>query len=550
MLTARAIGGIGNAPAADKRAKMSSAEPNSVANERSVPRPGVGLLQAVRLEKSFGVVKALQGVSVSVDAGSVHAVVGHNGAGKSTLMNLLSGVYPPDSGQVLLEGDAVTFASPRDALSRGISMVHQELSIIPDLSVAENIFLGREPLSGSMVLQRRRLHSETQHVLNELSLDVSPRALCSSLSVGVRQMIEIAQAVSRRARVLILDEPTSALSETEQEHLFTFIRQLQTRGIGILYVSHKLDEVEMLSDKVTVLRDGKLVATHPTRALDPAKMVEMMVGHVITKSPPAAAPQETIGLEVSRLASRDAGIVDVSLAAKRGEIVGLAGMLGSGRTELFELLFGLRRPDRGEIRVLGRTIRPRSPLDAMAAKIALVPEDRRSQGIFAGLPIWKNMALAAFHDLFRGPLGSVREQQERKAAKQEIERFRIVTPNINQHIEFLSGGNQQKVILARWLMRRPEVLLLDDPTAGVDIGAKDEIHAFIRQLAEAGLTVLVSSSEFPELLDLCHRILVIRGGRIVAERDSRATTEAELVHLATAGAAGPKRDTTTVGDDD
>lgn len=498
-----------------------------------------GLLRAEGLIKSFGVVKALRGVDLTVTAGSVHAVVGHNGAGKSTLMNLLSGVYPPDYGRILLDGKEVRFTSPRDALNQGISMVHQELSVIPDLDVGENIFLGREPLTQLNLVRRRELYARAEEVLAELKLDVSARALCSTLSVGARQMIEIAQAVSRRARILILDEPTSALSETEQERLFEFIERLQARGLGILYVSHKLDEVKRLSDTVTVLRDGALVTTLPTLELDHGKMVELMVGHVVTRGPPTVAPSDAIGVEVTHLASEESGIRDVSFSARRGEIVGLAGMLGSGRTELFEILFGLRRFDSGSIRVLDKPIRPRSPLEAMAAKIALVPEDRRNQGIFSGLPIWKNIALSAFHDLFRATLGTVREGKARQAAREEVERFHIATPSINNEIQLLSGGNQQKVILARWLLRRPDVLLLDDPTAGIDVGAKDEIHAFIRSLAEKGLTVVMSSSEFPELLDVCHRILVIRNGRIVADMDPRTSTEAELVHAATAGEVAP-----------
>lgn len=513
-----------------------SSETESARGRSEATYPAAALLlEAKQLTKSFGVVRALQGVDLDVGRGSIHAVIGHNGAGKSTLMNLLSGVYPPDSGEIRLAGTPVRFSSPRDALDRGISMVHQELSIIPDLDVAENIFLGREPLSRMRFLRRADMYRETQRILDELALDASPYAPCSTLSVGVRQMIEIAQAISRQASILILDEPTSALSESEQERLFAFIRRLQAKNIGILYVSHKLDEVEMLSDTVTVLRDGKLVATHATKDLDPQRMVEMMVGHAINKGPPAAPPRDEPGLVVSGLGSREVGISDVSFSVKRGEIVGLAGMLGSGRTELFELLFGIRQPDSGRIEALGKAVKPRSPIDAMEARIALVPEDRRSQGIFVGLPIWKNLTLAAFHDLFRGFGGSVRERQEREAAREQVERFRIATPSINQEIQFLSGGNQQKVILARWLLRDPEILLLDDPTAGIDVGAKDEIHASIRRLAEHGLAVVMSSSEFPELLDICHRILVIRGGRIVAEKRAGDTTEAELVHLATAG---------------
>ena len=502
------------------------------------------LVQAEALTKSFGVVRALRGVDLTVKSGSVHAVVGHNGAGKSTLMNLLSGVYAPDSGRILIDGEEVRFDSPRDALAKGVSMVHQELSIIPDLDVAENIFLGREPMTPYGVVRRRELYAHTERVIKELALELSARDLCSTLSVGARQMIEIAQAVSRRARLLILDEPTSALTESEQEKLFEFIRRLQATGIGILYVSHKLDEVQLLSDTVTVMRDGALVTTLPTSALDQGNMVQLMVGHSVTLGSPAVPPSDAIGLEVRHLNANEGGIRDISFSAKRGEIVGLAGMLGSGRTELFETLFGLRQFESGTIQVRDKVVRPTSPRQAMAEKIALVPEDRRNQGIFSGLPIWKNIALATFHDLFHSRFGSVQENKARSAAREEVQRFHVATPSINQEIQFLSGGNQQKVILARWLLRDPHVLLLDDPTAGIDVGAKSEIHSFVRDLAEKGLTVVMSSSEFPELLEVCHRILVIRKGRIVAEMDPRTSTEAELVHAASAGEAAP----TTVGD--
>lgn len=501
------------------------------------PEPSAFVLQAEALTKSFGVVKALQQVDLDVRPGSLHAVVGHNGAGKSTLMNLLSGVYPLDSGQIRVSGKPVRFASPRDAMNQGVSMVHQELSIIPDLDVAENMFLGREPLRGLGMINRQKLYEATEKLLAELNLDVSASTRCSTLSVGARQMIEIAQAISRDAKVLILDEPTSALSEVEQERLFSFIARLKARSIGILYISHKLDEIQALSDTVTVLRDGKLVTTLPIEKLDHARMVELMVGHSITKGAAPKAPQSEITLKISNLTSQAANIHDVSFAARRGEIIGLAGMLGSGRTELCELLFGIRRSDQGEIRVMDKTIQLRTPLDAMNAGIALVPEDRRSLGIFAGLPIWKNVSLASFHDAFRSPLGFVREKRSKLATQEEVERFKIKTPSINQEIQLLSGGNQQKVILARWLLRRPQILLLDDPTAGVDVGAKDEIHALIRQLAEAGLTVIMISSEFSELLDTCHRILVIRGGRIVGEMDPRTSTEAQLVRAASASVA-------------
>jgi ABC-type sugar transport system ATPase subunit len=494
------------------------------------------VIQAEGISKSFGVIRALQDMNIEVMAGSVHAVIGHNGAGKSTLMNILSGIHPPDSGRLLLQGKGIRFHSPRDALDRGISMVHQELSIVPDLDVGENIFLGREPMTALNLVDRRALYDQADDLLARLGLDLSAQTPCSALSVGARQIIEIARAVSRDCKVLILDEPTSALTDSEQQRLFESVNRLKAHRIAILYVSHKLDEIRMLSDTVTVMRDGRCVTTLATTELDHARMVELMVGHAIVKGQVAAPPQGEVGLELRAITSEDAGIHDVTLSVHRGEILGLAGMLGSGRTELFEILFGIRRLDRGSIRLHGREIQPSSPVEAMTLGIALVPEDRRSQGIFSGISVWKNAVFASFYDVFRTTMGFVRQGLARSAVNDEVNRFKILTPSINQEVQFLSGGNQQKLVLARWLLRRPILLLLDDPTAGIDVGAKGEIHNLVRGLAKAGLTVIVSSSEFAELLGLCHRILVIRSGRIVREVDPRTATEALLVHAASANA--------------
>jgi ABC-type sugar transport system ATPase subunit len=345
-------------------------------------------------------------------------------------------------------------------------------------------------------------------------------------------MVEIARAVSADCKVLILDESTSALSETEQSRLYQLIERLKTRRIGILYISHKLDEVRQLSDTLTVMRDGRRVATVPTAAVDHGEMVEMMVGRIHATASAASPASGAIGLQVSDLSSAAAKVCKVTFAVRRGEIVGLAGLLGSGRSELFETLFGMHRIDSGEIRVHGCPVRLRSPASATTAGVALVPEDRRNQGIFPGLPVWKNAALAACGDLFGSAAGWVRQREAQAATRRDVERFGIKTATIAAKIEQLSGGNQQKGVLARWLMRSPAVLLLDDPTAGIDVGGKGEIHAVVRELAARGMSVVVSSSEFSELIDLCHRILVIRGGALVGEMDPQICTEAELVHAA------------------
>jgi len=501
-------------------------------------KAGDVVLRAENISKTFGTVRALQNVDLEVIAGSVHAVVGHNGAGKSTLMNVLSGIHSPDEGGLILMGQPVEFASPREALAAGISMVHQELSIVPDLDVGENIFLGREPTRGFGMVDRRAIYQQTERLLRDLDLEVGAQTRCSELNVGSRQIIEIARAVSGDARILILDEPTSALTEAEKERLFQFIERLKARGMGIVYVSHKLDEVRALADTISVFRDGKRLATLPTRDLNHQDMVCMMVGHAVSEGTTEAFNDGEPGLEVIGLSTKQSGLHDISFTARQGEIVGLAGMLGSGRTELFESLFGIRPFDEGAIRVRGRAIRPRSPIEAMRAGIALVPEDRRGQGIFTGAPIWKNAVLATFQDLFSTTAGLVKEGRARAAAADQIRRFNVTTPSIYSEIQQLSGGNQQKVILARWLIRDPVVLLLDDPTAGIDIGAKAEIHEFIRTLSKSGVTIVICSSEFSELMGLCHRILVIRAGRITQQVDPKTSSEANLVGAATSDGAG------------
>ena len=503
-------------------------------------RPQV-LLRAESISKTFGPVYALDRVDLELRAGSVHAIVGHNGAGKSTLMNILSGVHEPDSGRLVLLGEVVRLRNPAEALARGIAMVHQELSVLPDLDVAENLFVGREPMATAGLVSRGELYERAERLLADLDLDIPATTLAADMPVGTRQLVEIARAVAQEGgtggRVLILDEPTSALSATEQEKLFDFIRELSARGIGVLYVSHRLSEILAVADDITVLRDGRLVTTRPAREFDQATLVELMFGHPVTMDTAATAAEIQAevapgGLDVDGLGALGGRLHDITFSAAPGEILGLAGMLGSGRSELFGALFGLLPVETGTVRVSGEVVSPRGPRDAMNAGICLVPEDRRRQGIFPGLSLWKNVALASIHDLFRGPVSTVRARRAREATKAEIKRLGIVTPSANEDIQFLSGGNQQKVVLARWLTRRPHVLLLDDPTAGIDVGAKSDIHQIIRELAAGGASVVVSSSEFSELLAVATRIVVLRAGTIVAEVNPAGTTEAALVNLA------------------
>lgn len=492
------------------------------------------LLRVEGVSKAFGGVQALEGAELTLERGTVHAIVGHNGAGKSTLMKILSGVEQPDSGSIFLDGEPMRCRDPRDAQRYGVSMVHQELSVLEDLDVAENIFLERQPRNRLGLLRRSEIERRTRELLDGLGLRLSPRARCSDLGVGERQMVEIARAISWNARVLILDEPTSALTRPEQDALFALIERLRNEGYGILYISHRIDEILHLADTVTVLRDGQNVGVLPRRELNHSALVAMMLGGVIEKG---SSERRTYGapvLEVSGLHSRAGGLYGIDLAVSGGEIVGLAGMLGSGRSELFECLFGCRPFEQGSVRLKGAAYAPRSPIDAMRQGVGLVPEDRKVQGIFPGASLWRNVSLPSLHDLFNAH-GFVRAARARAATEAQQRALDIRARSVDQDIIFLSGGNQQKAVLARWVMRNPDLLLLDEPTAGIDIGAKAEIHDLIRGLAERGMGIVVSSSEFDELIGLCHRILVIRDGRIIEEVDGALVTEHELVVTATGG---------------
>lgn len=494
------------------------------------------LLEVKGVSKAFAGVQALDQVDLGLERGTVHGVIGHNGAGKSTLMNILGGIVQPDSGKVRLDGEHITISRPRQAQEHGISMVHQELSVLDDLDIAENIFLGREIVIPGGLVNRAKLDLKAQELLGRLDLNWLVRTKCGLLSVGERQMVEIARAISWDASVLIFDEPTSALSQREQKALFDLIGRLKADGLGILYISHRLDEIMSLSDTVTVLRDGKNVGTHKRGEFDHAALIEMMLGQSAQERAPAK--KRTHGntiLDVKDLQSLSGNLDGISLSLAEGEIVGLAGMLGSGRSEFFECLFGMRSFEDGSLLVDGKEVRPSSPITAMELGIGMVPEDRKSQGVFSGSSLWKNVTIASTHDLF-AKFGIVMEGDARQAAQEQVGKLDIRCRSIYQDIGYLSGGNQQKAVLARWIMRNPRILLLDDPTAGIDVGAKAEIHGLIRDLAGVGIAVLMASSEFDELIEICDRILVIRDGKIIDEAESTRATEQSLVLAATGGA--------------
>jgi len=492
------------------------------------------VLQVKNLSKSFPGVKALDGVRLEVEPGTVHALMGENGAGKSTLMRILIGLQAPDEGEIWFKGRRVTLRSPHDALQQGIAMIHQELLPFPDLTVAENIFVGQEPVSGPLGwLDQRALHREAARLLERLGLCVATTRKMRELSVAEMQTVEIAKALAHRAEVIIMDEPTSAISDREVEALFRVIRELKQRGVAVIYISHKMDEIFQIADTVTVLRDGRHVATAPLRALTQPELIRWMVGRELgaefTRTP---NPPGEVALVVRGL-TRPEQFRDITFAVRRGEILGFAGLMGAGRTEVMRALYGLAPAPSGEIRVAGQPVRIASPAQAMGHGIAWVSEDRKREGLVLGMPVDQNLTLSSLERYCRG--GFIQGATERAIAKEQIEAFAIKTSDSRQPVLHLSGGNQQKVVIAKALLCRPAVLILDEPTRGIDVGAKREVYALISQLARQGLAILMVSSELPEILSLSDRILVMRQGALSAELDPRQTSAEEILRWAMPG---------------
>ena len=487
------------------------------------------------ISKSFGAVQAVRGVSFAVAEGESHALVGENGAGKSTLLKILAGILKPDRGSLSWNGEPLHLGSPRDALERGIGMVYQEMLSFPNLTVTGNIFAGRELVRGGQ-LRQREMRVRTRALLDELHLAIDPDVRAESLSAAHRQLLQVARALAFDCRILVLDEPTAALTDAEADHLFAVLDRLKRRGATLLYVSHRLPEVFRICDRMTVLRDGRYVATFPTTDVTPDRVVAAMVGRNL---PPRTEHERSTGptaLEV-RLLTRRPCFRGVSLTVRAGEIVGLFGLVGSGRSELLETIFGLHRPDSGTLLVGGRPVRLRSAADAARTGIALVPEERQRQGLFFNLTVRHNLMLPS-----RAANGAVmiRPAVERRESESLLETWRIKAAGVDVLPDALSGGNQQKVVLAKWLATHPKVLLLDEPTKGVDVGAKFEIHEIVRRQAAAGAGCLVASSDLPEVLALCHRIIVMREGRIQGELDGEAATEEHVMRLATHETGGMK----------
>lgn len=493
------------------------------------------LVRMEGIDKAFPGVQALSGCQFELRAGEVHGLVGENGAGKSTLMKVLTGVYPKDAGRIVYKGRDVEIPHPKAAQQLGISIIHQELNLVPHLTVAQNIFLGREPRRAfRFLLDERDLYRKAAALLARLHLDLDPRARVADLTIAKQQLVEIAKALSHNPEVLIMDEPTSALSEAEVQELFHTIRAIRSRGVGLVYISHRMEELTQICDRITVLRDGRYIGTLDAREASVDQIVRMMVGREVYEAarPVRAGREPEVVLEVRGL-TRGRAFRDVSFALRRGEILGFAGLLGAGRTEVARAIFGADPVDSGEIYVRGRRAEVKGPRDAVRLGIGYLPEDRKRHGLMLDLDVETNAAAATL-ERFTGPLGWVRRRRLRQKVLSFVEELRIKTPGVEQRVRYLSGGNQQKVVVAKWLARECDILIFDEPTRGIDVGAKGEIYKLLNELtAGQGKAVIMISSELPEILRMSHRIVVMCEGRITGVFDASEATEERIMRCAT-----------------
>ncbi|MDR2670291.1 MAG: sugar ABC transporter ATP-binding protein [Oscillospiraceae bacterium] len=484
------------------------------------------------ISKAFAGVRALQDVRFDLMRGEIHALMGENGAGKSTLMKILTGVCARDAGTITFEGRPVTFKNPREAQAAGIVIVHQELNMLNHLTAAQNVFIGREPMRGKMI-DDDKMNRDAHALFQKLGIGIDPKAVVGGLTVGRQQMCEIAKAISTEASVIIFDEPTAALTDSEIEDLFKTILDLRGRGIGIVYISHRMDEIKRITDRVTVMRDGACVGTLTTAHCTKDDIVRMMVGRTVYEDPksrsevPADAP---VALSVRRLRAGPL-VRDVSFDLRRGEILGLSGLMGAGRTETARAIFGADRPDGGEVLVNGRLCRIRSPRDAVAAGIGYLSEDRKRYGLLVEKDIAANITLASLRDFMRGL--SLHRSKEEEEARRHIETLRIKTPSEHQEVRKLSGGNQQKIVVGKWLTRDSQILIFDEPTRGIDVGAKAEIYALMHELARQGKSILMISSDLTEILRMSDRVMVMCEGRKTAEIPIEEATQEKIMHAAT-----------------
>lgn len=494
------------------------------------------LLQAVDISKSFAGVHALKNVSFQLNAGEVHALIGENGAGKSTLIRILAGAIAPDSGSLEIDGAAVEHNSPLIAKSHGIAAIYQQPALFPDLTVAENIALGLEQGGLWRRIDWRKRRRTAEELLARIGAQVNPDRCAGELALPDQQMVEIARALGARAKVLILDEPTPSLTDREVENLFRIIRGLRDQGVALIYISHRLEELATIADRVTVLRDGTLVGTHAMSEMTRESLIRLMVGRELSAVfPKREVPIGEVRLETRNLSSREAGIRNVSVTVRAGEIVGVAGLVGSGRTQFAEVLFGLAPADSGQILLNGREVSIDTPRRAIDLGIGHVPEDRRRHGLIMPMPVAANTTLADLRAVSRRGLLDI--EAEKAIASRFVELLGVKTSSVDASVDTLSGGNQQKVAVARWLATKPSVLILDEPTQGVDVGAKSEIHALLCDLAEQGLAILMISSELPEILGMSDRIAVMHGGSIVGILNRSEATQEKILAMALGSAA-------------
>ena len=471
------------------------------------------ILKAEKVSKHFPGVQALSELDLDIIEGEVHAVVGENGAGKSTLMKILSGVYHKDSGKITLFGKEEKILSASEALKLGISCIYQELTIVPLLDVAKNLFIGNLPMNKAKVINTRKLYKNAKEVLATLKLNISPNIMARELSIAQQQMVEIGRAISRNARIIIMDEPTSSLTDKEKDILFLVIKHLKEQGISIIYVSHKLDEVKEIADRITILRDGFKVKTVKNSEVTRAEIVEYMIGRKIDKY--FVKKEIEIGddvvLKIEKFTKHDA-FIDINFEVKKGEVIGMFGLIGAGRSEIAHAIFGIDKADKGTIFIDGKETKIRSTSDAIKQGVYLVPEDRKIQGLVLKLSVLFNMTLIKIREINK--LGQINRQKENIVAEKFVKSLNIKTPSLKQTMSNLSGGNQQKVVIAKWLSMEPKVIILDEPTRGIDVGAKMEIYSIISELAQKGVGIIVISSELPEIMGICDRILTIFEGKI------------------------------------
>ena len=500
----------------------------------------MNVIEIRQLSKAFAGVRALHQVRFDLQPGEVHALMGENGAGKSTLMKILAGVYQKDSGEVLLDGRPVQIDSPRAAQALGIGIIHQELNLMNHLSAAQNMFIGREPRRvAGLLLDEDALNAQARVIFQRMNLQLDPRTEVGELTVAKQQMVEIAKALSFDSRVLIMDEPTAALNLAEVADLFRIIRQLKAQGVGIVYISHKMDELQQIADRVTVMRDGQTIDTVPTATTPTDRIISMMVGRDISHETPQVPDTSgrPVALEVRGL-NRGHAVRDVSFTLRQGEILGFAGLMGAGRTEVARAIFGADRLDSGEVKVRGRPVAIRSPQDAVREGIGYLSEDRKHFGLVTGLDVETNVVMASLTRFLR--LGSfIDTAATRKAAQGLVRQLQIKTPSVEQQVRLLSGGNQQKIVIAKWLLRDCDILFFDEPTRGIDVGAKSEIYKLLQALAEDGKAIVMISSELPEVLRLSHRILVMCEGRVTGELPAHEATQEKIMQLATQRDAAP-----------